>query len=104
LSIINTLSQLAARAYISVANPVVIEQARAWATILGAGIGLLGLVQTEMQKDGTVAVKVVPDEGSKRNNKHKPGLSAQDDEMNQMRVQVQDAPGHTLGIPNIQHS
>jgi RHS repeat-associated protein len=58
LSIINTISQLAARAYISVANPVVIEQARAWASILAAGIGLLGLVLTETQKDGTVGVKL----------------------------------------------
>jgi RHS repeat-associated protein len=99
LSIINTISQLAARAYISVANPVVIEQARAWATILAAGIGLLGLVLTETKQDGTVGVKVVPDEWGERNNKHKPGVSNPNDGMNQMRVQVQDAPGHTLGIP-----
>jgi len=100
LSIINTLSQLAARAYISVANPVVIEQARAWATILAAGIGLLGSVLTETQKDGTVAVRVVPDEGGEPNNKRKPGVSnPNDDAMNQMTVQVENSPGKTLGIP-----
>jgi RHS repeat-associated protein len=99
LSIINTIGQLAARAYISVANPVVIEQARAWASILAAGIGLLGLVLTETKQDGTVGVKVVPDEWGERNKKHKPGVSNPNDGMNQMRVQVQDAPGDTLGIP-----
>jgi RHS repeat-associated protein len=95
------LNQLAAQMYFSV-NSVVLEKAVSWATILSASaaIGVIGSVVEKVKSDGSPDIKIFPDEWfEKPKPKNEPKYYDDLDGMAQLRVQVQDAPGHTLGIP-----
>jgi RHS repeat-associated protein len=96
---LSMLSQLAARTYTTVLSPVVIDIAKAWAVIIGiAGVSLL--ILEEKNKQGDTELKVVPDEAPKPEGKKEPKAPpTEKKEMNQMRLQLQDAPGNTFGIP-----
>jgi RHS repeat-associated protein len=100
LATLNILSQLSARVLTFALNPVTIETAKAWAIIIPATAGALALVERQVTRDET-RIRVVADpELDYRSRRRQPSPAGEDEQnMNSMRVQLQDAPGHTFGIP-----
>jgi RHS repeat-associated protein len=96
LSTINTLSQLAANTYAGVLSPVIMDLAKAWAVIISVG-AISALVLEETTKKGETKLRVAPDLVPNFKNKEK--SKSNSDEPNQMRLQLQDGPGNTFGIP-----
>ncbi|MDX2211643.1 MAG: RHS repeat-associated core domain-containing protein [Oculatellaceae cyanobacterium bins.114] len=84
----------------TVANPTSIQLAKAWGILLAAGIGTISfLVLKEMQSDGAIEYKILPDAEPEPQRRREPTSPTTFQDMNQMRVQAQDAPGNTLGVP-----
>lgn len=98
LSGLNLLDQLAARLYPVAINPAVLDTARALAIIFSVAT-VSYLVTEEVNKQGNVGLRVLPDEEAKRRRKKEPKAPPEENDVNQMRLQLQDAPGHTFGIP-----
>jgi RHS repeat-associated protein len=88
-STVNMLSQLTVRAFTFTPNTAVIDLARSWAIILAAASA--GYIEQEIGTDSETRIRVVPNEYPRR----------KDEEMSQMRLQLQDLPGTTFGIPII---
>ncbi|MCY6493939.1 hypothetical protein [Leptolyngbya sp. GGD] len=98
---LNLLSQLAARAYTFALSPSVLETAKAWAIIMGVATTALYVVIQETNKKGETSLRIGPDEEPDPDWKKKPKAPPVDDkkEQNRMRLQLQDDPGNTFGIP-----
>jgi RHS repeat-associated protein len=101
LATLDILGQLGARVLTFALNPVTIETAKAWAIIIPATIGALTFVEQQVRQDGQTRLRVLPDEEvDYRRRRREPSSPGNDERnMNQMRVQLQDTPGHTFGMP-----
>jgi RHS repeat-associated protein len=93
VSSLSLQGQFAARAIPTIMNPVAIDIAKAWAIIM-LGVTTTAFIVYEAVTQDEEGVKIIPDEAININSEKRKNF-------NQMRLQLQDLPGHTFGIPII---
>ncbi len=90
---LNLQTQLAANVYTTIISPVILDTAKAWAIIIGIA-AVSHFVVEEKRKNGELErIRVTPDA------KPKAPPADDDPDMYKMRLQLQDDPGNTFGIP-----
>jgi hypothetical protein len=93
---------LVASFYPVVLNPVVLDLAKAWAVIIGIATVSLFVVEEVSKKGQITGIRIEPDQSPEPDtNNPRPPVPQPQPTMNQMRLQLQDSPGHTFGIPII---
>ena len=102
---LRVFGELATKFCTVIENPMAMETAKAWSVLLAAGVGagyLALQVLRETKNDGTLDVKVVPDDwdNPKNNSRRREPQTGGNRDMNRMRLQIQGDGDFGIGMFN----